>query len=105
MYILFINIVQEHYSPNTKHCIYGADADLIMLALITHEPHFFIIRESLNENMWKTCELCGNKGHLRDECIKLNPDAEKGKDILENVAFSMVKVHVVREYLELEVYF
>jgi 5'-3' exoribonuclease 2 len=50
---------QDHYNPNTKHCIYGADADLIMLSLITHEPHFFIIRESLNENLWKKCDFCG----------------------------------------------
>ena len=56
------------HDPNTQHVLCGADADLIMLGLATHEPNFTIIREEFKPNKPKPCELCRQMGCSLTEC-------------------------------------
>ena len=103
----------DSYDPNTYHCIYGADADLIMLSLIMHEPHFCVIRESLNDKYYLVCQHCGRHGHGSEECDSITGKFNRSKATKDEIAdynrekineieFSLLKVGILREYLELE---
>ncbi|TQB72974.1 5'-3' exoribonuclease 2 [Monascus purpureus] len=99
----------EH-DPNTRHVIYGLDADLIMLGLATHEPHFRVLREDVffQESRARTCRLCGQAGHKAEECRgqakeKNGEFDEKGKGTSLK-PFIWLHVSVLREYLAAELY-
>lgn len=98
----------EH-NPDTRHVIYGLDADLIMLGLATHEPHFRVLREDVffQESKARTCRICGQKGHVAEACK--GQAAPKEGDPGENKAladkpFIWLHVSILREYLEAELY-
>ena len=59
---------QPDHDPNTQHVLCGADADLIMLGLATHEPNFTIIREEFKPNKPRPCDLCRQMGHDMVDC-------------------------------------
>lgn len=96
------------HDPNTRHVIYGLDADLIMLGLATHEPHFRVLREDVffQEGRARMCQLCGQKGHDARNCrgeAKEKPgnvDDKPDRGTLK--PFIWLHVSILREYLAAE---
>jgi 5'-3' exoribonuclease 2 len=99
----------EH-DPNTKHVIYGLDADLIMLGLATHEPHFHVLREDVfaQDSKPRTCHICGQAGHEARECTgqaKVKDGEFDEKDRAPTLKpFIWLHVSILREYLAAELY-
>ena len=85
--------------------IYGLDADLIMLGIATHEPHFRVLREDVFANDTKPghCRKCNQPGHKADEC-RGTAKPKSGEDAVEKPLKPFIWLHVgiLREYLAIE---
>lgn len=88
---------QPEYDPNMHHVICGLDADLIMLGLSTHEPHFTILREVVTVQNNNNCFICGQPGHLASECKGKPKDRDAP---IKKKPFQFLHLSVLREYLD-----
>jgi 5'-3' exoribonuclease 2 len=73
-----------YHDPNTLHVLYGLDADLIMLALATHEPHFKILREDV----------------FFKEGYNSNQNSQSYEE--QRKPYVFLHINILREYLEIE---
>ncbi|XP_015791407.2 LOW QUALITY PROTEIN: 5'-3' exoribonuclease 1-like [Tetranychus urticae] len=71
------------YDANTRHCLYGLDADLIMLGMCSHEPYFALLREEVKFRRRKE----------KEPTFHVNPEA---------INFHLLHLSLLRDYLDHE---
>lgn len=74
----------DDFDPTVKHCMYGLDADLMMLGLVAHVPFFTLLRERMRFS---------KQGRVVPKMSGTDRDAEE---------FQLLEVAMLRDMLFLE---
>ena len=109
---------KANYDPNTRHCIFGQDGDLIMLGLATHEPHCCLLREEVVFELERrrALETMAKLEHEKqveegnDDGTSVVASKKVGPPLLSpaiqsyihNSNFELLHLSILRDYLALE---
>jgi 5'-3' exoribonuclease 2 len=95
----FIKKQRTHtsYDAHTTHCLFGSDGDLIVLALVTHEPNFYIMKEQPGF-------IHNNNNKNSQSTFRIDNTVGKGKDsdsLKQKVEF--ISIQAIRDYLSMKI--
>ena len=102
-----------NYNPNTRHCIYGQDGDLIMLGLATHEPHCCLLREEVVFDLARRKaleslakmehgEMCDDDEFGGEGSDRPPPLSAAIQSYIHSSRFELLHFSVLRDYLAYE---
>jgi len=105
------------YDPNTRHCIYGQDGDLIMLGLATHEPHTCLLREEVVFDAARKNAVRALAKLEHEKQMEVSGEGEEDgngngnqqpplnaaiQSYIHNANYELLHLSVLRDYLALE---